>query len=335
MTTEKLKNDYQLQRPNADAFLKEFHHQFAALVQTQNVTLVVPIEGRVKTWNSLREKLNRKGIDLKSCSELTDFVGVRVITLFRGDVERLCSLIAKTFKVLQKEDKLEELETSRFGYLSQHFVVRIPRAWKKLPSFGGLDFQVEIQVRTGAQHIWAAASQALQYKKEEDVPPNVARSIYRVAALLETVDLEFERVLAQRRQYAQSKKAVADDSTLDTDNLRLILASRLPQANLWDNEQYSDLLEDLAAMGISAVGELHGLIDKYLDMALMEDRRRVDEEKGKEKPVGTIKERIDKGVYFSHTGLTRVMLRALYGKKFDDYLSARINERQAGRSASS
>lgn len=56
--------------------------------------------------------------------------------------------------------------------------------------------KAEVQVRTVTQHVWAAASHVLQYKQEASVPLPVRRSIYRVSALLETVDLEFERVLS-------------------------------------------------------------------------------------------------------------------------------------------
>ena len=331
MDIDKIAADYQLQRPRAEEFLKEFQHQIAAVVDDAKITLAVPIEGRVKSWNSLDGKLKRKEIDIKNCIELTDLIGVRIITLFKGDVDRLCALLGKTFKVLQKDDKSETIEISRFGYLSQHLVVKIPRAWKRMPSFKGLDFQVEIQVRTGAQHIWAAASHVLQYKKEGDVPPAVSRSIYRVAALLETVDLEFERVLEQRLKYAHSKKAFADETTLDADNLRLILKSRLPERNLYHAEKYSDLLEDLAAMGIDSVGGLQGLIDKYLNKALEEDNKRWNEEKNNAVPVGTTKARNDQGVFFSHTGLIRTMMRAHFGKTFDAYLSPRTEEREPQR----
>lgn len=322
--SEKLKQDFEMQRPRADAFLKEFLHQFSALVSRADISLGVPIEGRVKGWPSISEKLKRKELTISSCRELNDLIGVRVITLFRRDVEVLCKIIGKTFQVHSKEDKEEILELNSFGYLSHHFVVSVPRSWKKTPAFADLDFRVEIQVRTMAQHIWAAASHLLQYKRESDVPSKVGRSIHRVAALLETVDLEFERVLAQRAEYAKSTNAVAKDSVLDSDNLRLVLDEQLPPSNREENEPYSELLGDLAILKVTAVGDLKALIGKHLEATLKDDAERVSEEKsGKKKSEDADVNRLERGVYFTHAGLVRMILRREFGEKGDAALSKR------------
>jgi hypothetical protein len=77
-----------------------------------------------------------------------------------------------------------------------HFVVEFPEPWFVVPTIGPMrGLRAEIQVRTHAQHIWADASHILQYKKESSVAPKTRRDIHRIAALLETVDLEFEKVL--------------------------------------------------------------------------------------------------------------------------------------------
>ncbi len=148
------------------------------------------MEGRVKSLASIEEKIERKGLTLQSVTALDDLIGVRAILLFRKDLKIADKLISKTFHVLHKEDTATRLADDSFGYQSQHYVVQLPKSWSKIPSFSELGtIRVELQVRTLAQHIWAAASHKLQYKKENSVPPPLRRAISRVSALLETVDL--------------------------------------------------------------------------------------------------------------------------------------------------
>lgn len=302
MNVNELSAEYSSYKLGADAFLAEFMHQLSALIKKADVKLGVPLEGRVKEWASITNKLDGKTENLKSCKDLEDFIGVRVITLFKRDVVRLCKLFEKTFLITLRKDKMEELEVSRFGYISQHLIVRIPKSWKKMPAFSGMDFIVEIQVRTLSQHIWAASSHLLQYKKETDVPVSVSRSIHRVAALLETVDLEFERVLDEREIYTKSSIAINASASLDTDNIQILLKEMFPIENLEDGEDYSELLSDLAHFNVSSVEALKLLWKKHHDAIMAEETKQVKRRKGKRNPIGTSRKRIDKGVFLLTSG---------------------------------
>jgi hypothetical protein len=63
------------------------------------------------------------------------------------------------------------------------------------------------------------------------------------------VDLEFERVLEQRAKYTKSPQAVEASTSLDADNLRLLLKQSLPPENEEIDEIYSDVLKDLREFG--------------------------------------------------------------------------------------
>ena len=144
-----------------------------------------------------------------------------------------------------------------------HCIVKIPDAWTSLPTFADCQaLQAEIQLRTIAQHTWAEASHLLQYKHESSVPFEVRRSINRVAALLETVDLEFERVLSERDSYIAAI-LIEPNATepLNVDTLKAILDARLPDANRSDHEDYADLEKYLKENGIETAKQLHGIID--------------------------------------------------------------------------
>jgi hypothetical protein len=129
--------------------------------------------------------------------------------------------------------------------------------------------RAEIQVRSGAQHIWASASHILQYKQERDVPPPVRRAISRVAALLETVDLEFERVLDERAVYGSQKKSETATDELNVDLLAKVLDEELPSENMETEERYAELLPELLFFSINTPKKLRELIAKHRQLRRM------------------------------------------------------------------
>lgn len=199
---QQLEQEYQALRPVMEGFSKELTNQLQKLLDDAGISLGFPIQSRVKTWDSISEKLERLPRRFKGVKEIQDLVGVRIILLFHRDIERTGALLANNFQVTRQYNTMELLGADRFGYSSVHYIVELPKEWLAVPTLakmGGLI--AEIQVRTLAQHIWAETSNKLQYKQEESVPPAVRRAISRASALLETLDLEFERVLIERDAY--------------------------------------------------------------------------------------------------------------------------------------
>ncbi|MFN3748638.1 MAG: GTP pyrophosphokinase family protein [Sphingorhabdus sp.] len=289
------------------------NEQLQSLVDVGGLTLGLPIETRVKEWASIEDKLSRKSTAVKSIRDLGDFVGARAILLFKSDAEQMAEAIKKTFQIISDEDVAERLRETQFGYQSRHFLVKIPDAWCEIPSYAGLNvLQAEIQVRTVAQHIWAAASHKLQYKREDSVPPQLRRAIHRASALLETVDLEFERVLSDRNKYlSETKQSTEPNSVLNVELISLIAEEMLPAENKSGDENYDDLLLDFKKVGITTISDLRDLIEKNLDYAISEDKRCVKEYINED---WVDSNRINKGVYFVHTGLIRNMLDKKFGK---------------------
>ena len=177
------------------------------------------------------------------------------------------------------------------------------------------DIQAEVQVRTLAQHIWAAASHKLQYKNEASVPPPIRRAINRASALLETIDLEFERILEKRREYRDIEipKGI-DAAELNVDILESMLRDRFPEANRSDSEEnYSELLENLTALSVQTVADFDTILKGKYAATMEEERTQlsiVDPETGY---IGSSEERRRAGVYFTHVGLARVALAHHFG----------------------
>src|SRR2546423_3962108 len=208
----------------AAKFVDELNRQLSTLLEDNKIALGLPIQFRIKTWDSLQGKLERKSLHISTIKELPDLIGFRIIVLFRRDLEKVTALLDEHFEIVYKEDTSARLNDSQFGYQSIHYVVQLPKEWFALPTLRGMaGLQTEVQVRTVAQHIWAAGSHVLQYKHESSVPAGLRRTIHRVSALLETVDLEFERVVEENERYAATVEVNERDQELDVITLEKIL----------------------------------------------------------------------------------------------------------------
>jgi len=297
-----------------EAVIAELHELF----QKHGVSLGVPIESRVKTWSSIADKIERKGNALSTIVDLSDLIGIRVILLFKKDLDSVRDIVARSFDLISSEDTGERLSESEFGYQSHHYIVKVPSSWLSVPTWAGFGgFSLELQVRTMAQHIWAAASHKLQYKQESGVPHPIRRTINRVSALLETVDLELQRVLDERVAYKEKasdvvseKPAVEDD--LNVDNLSMVLSDIFPSINRYEFEDYSALLNDMFKMGITTRTQAIDIFKRNYDYAMkreahfVQQGRHDDDEGPDDRP---------EGVYFKHVGLAREALRGEFGSE--------------------
>jgi putative GTP pyrophosphokinase len=306
----------QLAREFCDSMARELN----SLVINNNVALATPIERRVKALASIYKKI--EGGRITNFASLNDFVGLRIVVLFQRDLEVIHKSLSDRFHIHKHEDTGGRLSDSEFGYRSVHYVVGIRDHWLGIPSWEKMGAQrCEIQVRTMAQHIWAAASHKLQYKDESNVPAPLRRAINRVSALLETVDLEFERVLNSRDDYRAEPENVVE--SLNVENLGQVLDQSLPAANKDEfNEDYADLLTDLMHFNVKTVGDLKTLVNGNLAWALMKDKLTVADKslRGEASP-----DRIARGVFFTHVGLARWCLEKANGTAWLDYMMNRMS----------
>lgn len=322
---ELLKKQYTEIFPISQRFCTEITNQIEKVLEDNSIVLGFPVQHRVKTWNSISDKLSNLKSPVKDIKTLQDLIGLRIISLFKRDVSQICELIEKSFKVIKKYNTDERLKEDQFGYLSIHFVIEMLEEWLAVPTLTAFsEFRAEIQVRTIAQHIWAAASHTLQYKQEVGVPATVLRSIYRVSALLETVDLEFERVLDERELYRSNIDTSDFDNVLNVDLLEKILDQFLPPDNKDLDEEYATLLEELNFLGINTSDRLQNLLKEHKENINEQESiaiknyttngfgRFISEEDT---------QRLTKGIFFNHMGLIRMALRLEFGLEWEKYIS--------------
>jgi len=318
MDLSKLHSEYQKIHPIATRFTDTLTQELYQLFSKDDLSLGVPIESRVKTWDSITDKIARRDLGISSIIDIDDLIGLRIIMLFKRDLNSVHGLLTNEFKVIEYEDTADRLDDMQFGYQSIHYNVRLKESWLKVPSFQDFSgLNVELQVRTLAQHNWAAASHKLQYQNEQSIPLPVRRSIFRVSALLETVDLELERVLDEREQYLSKITTISDNELLNVNTLERVLDDLLPEENKgYEEPHYSELLEELNKMGISTSRDFKKLISKNLKNAIKKDKERlnhINEIMG----LGLeAQERAERGVFYTHVGLVRMMLIDEFGEVY-------------------
>ncbi|WP_116952692.1 GTP pyrophosphokinase [Jiangella endophytica] len=179
---------------------------------------VVQVESRAKTVESFVEKLTRKRRDdTDPIAAMTDLTGLRVITYYAEDVQRVGDLIAREFQVDHQNsaDKVDGLASDQFGYRSTHYVVRLGPSRRDLLEWAPFkSLKAEIQVRTALQHAWAAVSHKVEYKSAA-LPEPVRRRLYRLSALFEMADEQFSTLRDESNATDTEYRAQVSRGSLD------------------------------------------------------------------------------------------------------------------------
>lgn len=310
----KLKESYDNAEREADAFRKALEDQISDLLSQNSLPIAIPIESRTKKWSSILVKLDRLAESWEDVSQIWDLVGLRIVFLFPEEVAGACGLIERNFEIVYRENTSQRLSSNEFGYQSIHFVVRLLPSWLKVPTLRNHNnFQAEIQVRTLSQHNWAIASRLLQYNNESFAPPSVQRSMFRVAALLELVDLELDRIQKQRDDYKKQVSTGGYNQTLNIDLLGAILNTYLPASHRVPKDDYSGLLSDLTRCKVLEGTQVIALIDKHLGQALVNDKMAINEIRLGNSPYENDPASLEKGVFYSHVGLMQNILNLEFG----------------------
>ncbi|UQB69508.1 GTP pyrophosphokinase family protein [Epilithonimonas zeae] len=267
---EDLEKEYKLLVPIYSDLCIELETELNEIIKSAKIEIAIPIHFRIKTFDSIYEKVSSGRFNIKkSVTELQDISGLRIVTLFKRDTDKIIELINKNYVVIKIYNTSEKLKEMEFGYSSTHIVCKLKDDYINLLHNNLLSKNFEIQLRTLSQHNWAEASNFFQYKKENDIPKQLKRSINRISALLEIVDLEFERLLFDRELYIKSE--IKDDENLNIDILGKILDEFFPN-NKYSRQDISSLLIELASYKIKSVNELRDLIDKHLTAIIKIDK---------------------------------------------------------------
>jgi putative GTP pyrophosphokinase len=186
------------------AFTKKIEDLLTEII-VENGLKVHSITSRLKARTSLERKL--KANKYSRLEDVTDICGIRIISFYADDVDKIADVVQKEFLIDKKNsvDKRALLDPDRFGYLSLHFVAKLPESRLKLTEYKRFgNCQVEIQIRSILQHAWAEIEHDLGYKGRSAVPRQTRRRFSRLAGLLELGDSEFVSIRDSLRDYEEN-----------------------------------------------------------------------------------------------------------------------------------
>lgn len=168
---------------------------------------VAGLESRVKKESSLAGKLELKGAKYKSLADITDILGVRIITFYRDDVDIVASALERLFEVDWENsvDKRKLHDLNSFGYLSLHYICRMP----------DFPYRFEIQMRSLLQHAWSNLCHDTDYKSGVEIPNEYLRNINCLAGMLELADEQFSRIRWKLTDYRRRMQALVASGNLD------------------------------------------------------------------------------------------------------------------------
>jgi len=198
----------------------------------ENNIIVAGIDSRIKTEQSLTGKLELKGYKYRTLDDITDILGVRVVTFFSDEVDIISALAEKMFEIDWDNtvDKRKMLEIDRFGYMSLHYICRLPKTIYDDPAMPELnEIRFEIQMRSALQHVWANMQHDMGYKTDVEIPREYQRSMTRLAGILELADEQFSHIRKDITEYRRKVQSLVasgnfDEVPLNGDTFRSFIA---------------------------------------------------------------------------------------------------------------
>jgi len=215
---------YRLHKPQLEQLAEQASDLLRKALHNQNIQLNT-FECRVKTEDSLAGKLEKKGYKYKTLYDVTDVVGIRVVTYYTDDVDKVAAITKQIFDIDWKNsvDKRKH-QLDSFGYLSLHYICYLKEGPLRSIPF-------EIQMRTALQHVWSAIEHDIGYKGAVKLPPEFVRQFSRLAGMLEMADDEFSRLRTTMTEYRRQVQALVksghfNEVSLSTDSFRQYLELR-------------------------------------------------------------------------------------------------------------
>ena len=176
-------------RAKLETLDEEFHVRY-------NYNPIHHIESRLKTPQSIVEKLKRKGYEVSIESmrkNLTDVAGIRVICNYIDDIYTIAELLLRQddITLIRKRDYIAKPKEN--GYRSLHLVIEVPIFLSDRKEL----VPVEIQIRTIAMDCWASLEHQLMYKSAKSLPDYLRVQLKECADSIADIDLKMQNIFKQ------------------------------------------------------------------------------------------------------------------------------------------
>jgi ppGpp synthetase/RelA/SpoT-type nucleotidyltranferase/transcriptional regulator with XRE-family HTH domain len=270
---------YAAVRPEVEAATALFVEMVTGLLDEAGINYL-SVSGRTKSVASFAAKAERRRdgelLFPDPLADITDQIGVRVITYVHDDVAAVAELLAEELAVLDDRDMgLETARSGRFGYASRHLLVAVDASRTVPTAYEALRRRsASVQIRTVLQHAWAEFEHDIRYKGTvpEEHAHDLDRRFTLAAGLIELADREFSAIRdrLQMALPASPPDAVAQDSRISTQDLAKFLAAKYADAGWSRTDHYTWVSGLLLELGITSVDALAEVIAPVDGTALIE-----------------------------------------------------------------
>ena len=158
-----------------------------AMEQSDSRNPFSSIDYRIKTFESVMEKVERKAIDCDMGTikqRIRDIAGIRIVTPFRDDIYTVANLIMKIpgISVTDKKDYVKTPKENGYASYHLHVLVEIYH-----PIDGSKLIPIEVQIRDKAMDMWATVEHIIKYKNPSP-SPKVSERFKGIAEILARFD---------------------------------------------------------------------------------------------------------------------------------------------------
>lgn len=201
--------------------------------------IVASVTTRTKDPGEFARKVIRKEYKDDPWHQVTDKLGARVTVERLSHVDAFLEVVKDhpELQVVEVQDLREGADPKEFDYRGVHVQLALARTLDD-----GEVVECELQIRTRAQDLWSATvSHRLLYKPVVALPWELQRPLYRLLALVEVFDEEFDRAMKgaaglsgyrdgafvelAEREYLRHSPRLAGDPKLTAEILPVLIAS--------------------------------------------------------------------------------------------------------------
>lgn len=157
------------------------------LLMKYNRNFIQMKTGRLKSYDSVCKKMQKKGLDLnfnQALEKINDLIGVRAVCAYVDDIYKVADLIEKQqdIRILKVKDYVQQPKKS--GYQSLHLILEIAIPFQKENQW----IKLELQLRTAAMDYWANLDHQLRYKRGQKQAAMINEELQQCASVITQLD---------------------------------------------------------------------------------------------------------------------------------------------------
>lgn len=162
---------------------------------THNRNPIEMIKSRIKTPESIIDKMRRKDLDINMNSlmyYIEDVAGIRVICSFIDDIYEVANMLISQddITLVSVKDYIKNPKPN--GYRSYHMIVEVPVFFANRRQ----NMKAEVQLRTIAMDFWASLEHKMKYKKDIEGSEIITRELRECAEQIAALDKKMQDINA-------------------------------------------------------------------------------------------------------------------------------------------